>query len=306
MPTLDPVGELLLRWEELRDEGKSVPVEELCRDCPELTDVIRRRIQALEAVYRVPNGTGASGALSSDDDSTLLQRAILNTGYEILKCRSRRHGHRVQGEATSARDVRSKMILTVPPAPAARRRAEAEMVAQLQHRISFKFSGRRARGRPYLALELVKAAIWPNGSTARRFPANKRLSWLKPCRPPTAHQRGIVHFDLKPGNVLIADCRLRIADSRPTLVNCNPQSAITIRSRTSAWLGFDVDSGHTQTGTVGTPLYGPEQASDMRSARLHSLAPWERFYMTADGPAPFSATHWRRCCKSPQEPPAPA
>jgi hypothetical protein len=44
------VSDLLLHWEELREQGRPVPVEELCRDCPELLDELRRRVRALEAL----------------------------------------------------------------------------------------------------------------------------------------------------------------------------------------------------------------------------------------------------------------
>jgi hypothetical protein len=32
------IDELLDRWEELREQGKSISPEELCRDCPELIE----------------------------------------------------------------------------------------------------------------------------------------------------------------------------------------------------------------------------------------------------------------------------
>src|SRR5437868_10715795 len=67
MSPKERISELLLHWEELRDEGRTVPPEELCRDYPELTDAVRRRIEALEAVYRVPNGTAAFPETRGDD-----------------------------------------------------------------------------------------------------------------------------------------------------------------------------------------------------------------------------------------------
>lgn len=41
----DRLVDLLLRWEELRDQGQSVRPEELCRDCPELLEEVRRQVQ---------------------------------------------------------------------------------------------------------------------------------------------------------------------------------------------------------------------------------------------------------------------
>src|SRR5262245_40092614 len=46
------LGDLLLHWEELREQGRTVTPEDLCRDAgaPELRDELRRRIQALQAM----------------------------------------------------------------------------------------------------------------------------------------------------------------------------------------------------------------------------------------------------------------
>jgi hypothetical protein len=41
------VQERLILWEEARDRGETLSAESLCRDCPELTDELNRRIQAL-------------------------------------------------------------------------------------------------------------------------------------------------------------------------------------------------------------------------------------------------------------------
>jgi hypothetical protein len=42
--------ELLLCWEELRERGRCVTVDELCGDCPELADELKKRIEPLRAM----------------------------------------------------------------------------------------------------------------------------------------------------------------------------------------------------------------------------------------------------------------
>src|SRR5690348_7476055 len=42
--------DLVLRWEEQRDQGQDISPEELCRDCPELLDDLRRGIASLRAL----------------------------------------------------------------------------------------------------------------------------------------------------------------------------------------------------------------------------------------------------------------
>ena len=56
----DRVEDLLLRWEELSERGESVTPEELCRDCPELLDELRRRVRALQALDPALDAAGAS------------------------------------------------------------------------------------------------------------------------------------------------------------------------------------------------------------------------------------------------------
>jgi hypothetical protein len=52
------VSELVLRWQELRDEGRAVSAEELCAGRPELLGELRRQIEALGSMERF---LGASG-----------------------------------------------------------------------------------------------------------------------------------------------------------------------------------------------------------------------------------------------------
>ena len=46
----DLLDDLLLRWEELHDQGRDVTAEELCPERPDLAELLTARIVALEAV----------------------------------------------------------------------------------------------------------------------------------------------------------------------------------------------------------------------------------------------------------------
>ena len=48
MPIDADLIELLVRWEELREQGQDVPPRELCADRPELAAELERRIQGLK------------------------------------------------------------------------------------------------------------------------------------------------------------------------------------------------------------------------------------------------------------------
>ena len=50
MSTIDPVSDLLLRWEDAQRAGAAVAPEELCRDCPEHLAELWERIAALASM----------------------------------------------------------------------------------------------------------------------------------------------------------------------------------------------------------------------------------------------------------------
>ena len=54
-PQDDRIDDLLVRWEEKREEGQTASAESLCRDCPDLAEELARRIQALIAMDRLVN-----------------------------------------------------------------------------------------------------------------------------------------------------------------------------------------------------------------------------------------------------------
>ena len=54
------VNELLLRWQELRDQGRAVSPEELCAGRPDLLDDLRRQVEALRSMERFLGTTGGT------------------------------------------------------------------------------------------------------------------------------------------------------------------------------------------------------------------------------------------------------
>jgi serine/threonine protein kinase len=285
MSTTEQVSELLLQWEELRDEGKNVPVEELCRDQPELTELVRGRIQALEAVYRVPNGLAPMAETQAEvPGRALFLEPGAISGYEILEVL----GHGGMGVVYRARqlalkrEVALKMILTGPHASAAdvrRFRAEAEMVARLQHPniVQIHEIGEH-EGRPFLALELVEGGSLAEKVDGKPLPTRQAALLIETLARAVhyAHQRGIVHRDLKPANILLqnADCRLQIEklDGAPPERSASGNLQSAIPKITDFGLAKRLDeAGQTQTGAVlGTPSYmAPEQAS----GRTHDIGP---------------------------------
>src|ERR1700719_3120906 len=50
MSTDPQVSDLLLEWEERHEQGAPISVEELCRNCPQLLEEVRRKITDLQAM----------------------------------------------------------------------------------------------------------------------------------------------------------------------------------------------------------------------------------------------------------------
>jgi hypothetical protein len=48
MPDHTEVSDLLLQWEEAREQGQDLSPEKLCRDCPELLPQLKKQISALQ------------------------------------------------------------------------------------------------------------------------------------------------------------------------------------------------------------------------------------------------------------------
>ncbi|MCA8973450.1 MAG: protein kinase [Planctomycetes bacterium] len=138
----------------------------------------------------------------------------------------------------------------------ARFEAERQALALMTHpNIARVFeSGQTAEGQPYFAMELIRGTPITTFCEARGVGLEQRLRLLiAACRGVHhAHQKGVIHRDVKPSNILV-----EIQDDRPTprLIDFGVAKAIhdgTVRQPL-----------HTSDGRVlGTPEYmAPEQAA---------------------------------------------
>ena len=139
----------------------------------------------------------------------------------------------------------------------ARFEAERQALALMDHpNIARVFDGgTTASGRPFFVMELVKGVLITQFCDERRMTPRQRLELFVPvCQAiQHAHQKGIIHRDIKPGNVLVA-----LYDDRPV-----PK---VIDFGVAKATGPAADRAtHIETafgGVVGTPQYmSPEQAT---------------------------------------------
>src|SRR5689334_1343852 len=86
----DQLFDLIAQWEDLRKDGRSVALEELCSACPARIEDLRaqiRVIQAMELILELPNPDGAT--LPFDEPASAARPAPTGfareiEGYEIL------------------------------------------------------------------------------------------------------------------------------------------------------------------------------------------------------------------------------
>src|SRR4051794_23368794 len=138
----------------------------------------------------------------------------------------------------------------------ARFEAERQALALMDHPNIAKVldAGATSDGRPFFVMELVKGVPITEFCDARRLTPRERLELFVPvCQAiQHAHQKGVIHRDIKPGNILVA-----LYDDRPV-----PK---VIDFGVAKAAGQPLTDMTLMTGfgaVVGTPEYmSPEQAS---------------------------------------------
>jgi serine/threonine protein kinase len=168
------------------------------------------------------------------------------------------------------RPVALKMVLAgshAGPAELARFQAEAEAVARVPHpNIVQIYEVGEHLGRPFLALELVEGSSLQKAIAGTPQPVRPAVQLVETLARAVhaAHLRGVVHRDLKPGNVLLA----RQEDGGSgTLDQDAAQVAAVFGVPKVTDFGLakrlEEESNQTHSGDIlGTPSYmAPEQAA---------------------------------------------
>jgi hypothetical protein len=168
--------------------------------------------------------------------------------------------------STDAQHFALKVVTrAITPTGAARMTREAEIGANLRHEnlVAIIDVGVTATGAPFLVMELVNG-----GSLAERGERVASLeSSLRALRQVASglavlHEAGVVHRDLKPGNILIGvDGVAKIADFGISRIDM-PQIEVHGSARTLP-VAEAAPSYLTATGAiVGTPQYMPPEAAE--------------------------------------------
>jgi hypothetical protein len=252
-PDETALNELQSLWERELARGRDVPATELCRDRPDLTPELERRLGAVRRMNALaaPETVATSRSTAEPSPAGAAPPRDLPSlpGYELLG-ELGRGGMGVVYKARHAalgRVVALMMVLAGGAAHRARFRTEAEAVARLQHpNIVQVHEVGEHQGTPYLTLEFCGGGGLDKKLAGTPLPPAEaaRLVETLARAVQAAHERHIIHRDLKPANVLLTE------DGTPKV--------------TDFGLAKKLDAaGQTQSGAVlGTPSYmAPEQAA---------------------------------------------
>ncbi|HEY8504336.1 MAG TPA: serine/threonine-protein kinase, partial [Gemmataceae bacterium] len=233
MCTPSHLDELLRRWEDARRQGRPAAPEELCRDCPELLEPLRRGIAARERADAPPGETvapGAPGPPPWPGEAGDAPGAEPVPGYRLV----RRLGEGGFGEVWQAEGpggfpVALKFIR--PPGRVGEPELRAlEITKRLRHpNLLAVFGAWQAGGRLVIAMELAERSLLDRLREVRAqglsgIPRDELLEYMREAakgvdflNEPRVLFEGrrpvrVQHRDLKPHNILLVGGGVKVAD----------------------------------------------------------------------------------------------
>jgi tetratricopeptide (TPR) repeat protein/tRNA A-37 threonylcarbamoyl transferase component Bud32 len=296
MPLDERISNLLMQWEDAREQGYTLTPEELCRDCPELLAEVERHVEALCKIASLLD-SGHTDAETPSQATPLTRQKVLPTltgaKRESRYTPTQLHRTGGLGEVYKAhdeelrRDVALKQIKEELTNNATCRREflrEAEITAKLEHPGVVPIYGlvQGPDGNPAYAMRFVEGeslrdaiSRFHQADQGPRDPGERILAlrqllsrFIAVCNTLAfAHNRGIIHRDLKPANIMLGKYgETLVVDwglARPF------DRTETERASGEATLRPTLRDGETPDGTrlgeiKGTPSYmSPEQAEGM-------------------------------------------
>ena len=268
MPTNDDqFRDILDRWEELREQGHEPGVEELCRDCPHLTDRLRDWVRVLKSsdwlnrrADEVADDTlGEAGVITTEErekyqvigEYTLLEELGGGGMGRVFKAI-----HRKMDRLVAIKLLPQSLIES--PESVERFQREIQSLARLSHpNIVAVHDAGASDGMPFYVMDLLDgqdlAQVVKENSP---LPVEQALECILQAARGLeyAHATGIIHRDIKPSNLIL--------DTNGTVKILDLGIARSTPSSESA------NDDLTKTGCVlGTLDYmAPEQAMNTRRA----------------------------------------
>ena len=204
------LNDYLLRWEELFEQGNDVEASDLCKDHPELTETLARRIAILKASSWLdkplehrqdpPSDNPTNSPLSP---KTLLGRYLLDehigTGGSSEVWRA--YDQELQ------RTVAVKLPKLSNVEATDRFLSEARRVARLKHpAIVPVYDVGLEDGRCFIVTEYIDGGSLADRLGKGPVPQESVIRWISSIADALeyAHIHGVIHRDIKPENILIS------------------------------------------------------------------------------------------------------
>ena len=287
------LNDLLDRWEEARENGEPISLEELCRDHPSLLSSMKQKIVALEAFERCvannqtripsdpsletgPQGTGSQG------NSKISHQTLEYSSTLIDLVQHERGGLGVVYRGVDEKLNRNVAIKFIQPRHARNQNLnqrflqEAEITGRLDHPgvVPVYALGQTDAGQPFYSMRFIRGESLDSqikgfhDSKAELDPGEQRLrmrqmlgNLVSVCRTIAyAHTRGIVHRDIKPQNIMLGKYGEALVVDWGLALPIGRDTRFRVADETT--LRPILESELQPDMGEGTPVYmSPEQAS---------------------------------------------
>lgn len=201
------LADLLLRWEELRDQGQDITAQELCQDHPDLIDQLARRINALTVTSWLDKPIRNEQSLVALSNPTGEPRTLIGRYRLDNLIAEGGFAHVWRGY-----DIELQRVVAIKvPKPGRLQSADAFMaearrVARLKHPgIVPVFDVGREGELCFIVSEFVEGGSLGDHLLNSPPSQEQAIRWVAEIADALeyAHLHGVIHRDIKPANILI-------------------------------------------------------------------------------------------------------
>ena len=207
-PDRELLAELLLRWEELYEQGNDTPASELAKERPDLAPELARRIQALKTVSAILTPPPRLPRSQSPLKSLVATGARLGGRYRLEKLLA--EGGFAEVYRAFDEELQRPVAIKVPKPGRLESNdsflAEARRVARLRHDgIVPVYDVGVEAGSCFIVSEFLEGGSLADQLAKEKPSALKACHWIAEVADALeyAHLHGVIHRDVKPGNLLV-------------------------------------------------------------------------------------------------------